>query len=46
MFHTYENDGPQTISVSGKKITISNVDLVSTGAGTSSITVNSASINF
>lgn len=45
-FHTYENDGPQTISVSGKKITMSNVDLVSTGAGTSSITVNSASINF
>lgn len=45
-FHTYENDGPQTISVSGKKITMSNVDLVSTGAGTSSITINSASINF
>jgi len=41
------NSTSYTINVSGNKITISsNINLTSTGAGTTSTTVNSANINF
>lgn len=43
---TYQNDGAQTLSVSGNKITISNVKVKDTGVGTTKKTINSASINF
>ncbi|MCB0507585.1 MAG: hypothetical protein KDD21_04715 [Bacteroidetes bacterium] len=43
---TFDPDGNHTISVSGKKITISNVSLDQTGGGSKHPTINSASINF
>ncbi len=43
---TYENDGAQSISVSGKKITISSVELQETSSSSSKAVINSASINF
>ncbi len=43
---TFDPDGSHTISVSSKKITISNLSLEQTGGGSQSPIVNSASINF
>lgn len=43
---TYENDGTQSITVSGKKISINNVMLKQTGGGSLKKTINSASIDF
>lgn len=43
---TFDPDGSHTISVSGKKITISNVSLDQTGGGSQHPLINSASINF
>lgn len=43
---TFDPNGSRTISVSGKKITISNLPLDETGSGTRHPVINSASINF
>lgn len=43
---TFDPDGDYTITVTGKKITINNVDLISSGSGSTFATVNSASVNF
>ncbi|MFN8260906.1 MAG: hypothetical protein U0X41_08250 [Chitinophagales bacterium] len=43
---TFDPNGSKTITVSGKKITISNLPLDQTGGGTKHPLVNSASINF
>ncbi len=43
---TSDPEADYTISVSGKKITLSNVRLVSTSSSSQKTTVNSASINF
>ena len=43
---TFDPIGVRTISVSGKKITISNLPLDQTGGGSLNPVVNSASINF
>jgi hypothetical protein len=43
---TYQNDGAQSITVSGKKISINNVMLKQTGTGAKKKTINSASIDF
>jgi hypothetical protein len=43
---TSDPEGSYTISVSGKKITINNVDIKSTGGSGATATINSASINF
>ena len=43
---TFDPDGSHTISVSSKKITISNLSLEQTGGGSLRPVVNNASINF
>jgi len=43
---TFDPIGARTITVTGKKITISNLPLDQTGGGTKKPVVNSASINF
>jgi len=43
---TFDPIGSRTITVTGKKITISNLPLNQTGGGTKKPVVNSASINF
>lgn len=43
---TFDPDGSQTISVSGKKITINNLALDQTGGGSKHPLINNASINF
>ncbi|MBK9330395.1 MAG: hypothetical protein IPM95_14100 [Sphingobacteriales bacterium] len=43
---TFDPDGSQTITVSGKKITINNLPLDQTGGGSLNPFVNSASIDF
>jgi hypothetical protein len=43
---TFDPIGSKTITVTGKKITISNLPLDQTGGGTKKPVVNSASINF
>lgn len=43
---TSDPEGDYTISVSGKKITITNIKLVSTSSSDTKTTINSASINF
>ncbi len=43
---TFDPNGKATISVSGKKITISNLKLDQTGSGSKHPTVNAASIDF
>lgn len=43
---TYQNDGVQSITVSGKKISITNVMLKQTSGGILKKTINNASIDF
>ncbi|MBX7227421.1 MAG: hypothetical protein K1X55_15410 [Chitinophagales bacterium] len=43
---TFDPEGSHTISVSGKKITITNLSLEQTGGGSQSPVVSNASINF